>query len=125
MVPKEDNDNYDEYLKQRITHILSIYPELSPSMIQVALGASISSRWWKPVLEQMVNEGTLARRFAYSKGPGGKGRSYTLIRLNENRHGRTDVFRTTANDRDGDRDSSPTSAGPNEGRPSEVRADPK
>jgi hypothetical protein len=81
----------DEFIRNKILHILSIYPKVSPGMIQVTLGAGVPARWWKAVLENMIEDGTLSRDSQFATGPGGRERNYIVIHKTEpNRH---DVLR--------------------------------
>jgi hypothetical protein len=111
----ETETMHEDYLRQRILHILSLYPRISPAMMQVALGASIPSRWWRPVLEQMISEGVVVREGRHSEGPGGRERNYTILSLKQHSAARHDVFRH----------GNTTSLESDDRGPSQLRADAK
>jgi hypothetical protein len=51
------NDDDETYWRDKILHILDIYPCISPAMLQVGLGTSIPSRVWRPVLDRLIKAG--------------------------------------------------------------------
>lgn len=73
----------DEVWKQKILHVLGIYPRLSPSMIQIGIGPSIPSAVWKPIMEKMIEDGTLKRENLSLKGPTGRDNNYAVISIAE------------------------------------------
>ncbi len=70
-----------EQIREKITHILTIYPVLSPSMLQTGLG-NLKPRDWRPILEQMIEEAVVGRAHDVILTPNGADRSYTTIYLN-------------------------------------------
>src|SRR5260370_32502321 len=54
-------DTTAEMIRQRILHVLSIYPKLSPSMLQVGIGTGMPPTLWRPILEQLVKDGAVDR----------------------------------------------------------------
>ncbi len=44
-------------IRDKILHILKIYPIISPTMLQGGLGPYMRPRQWRPILEQLVREG--------------------------------------------------------------------
>lgn len=70
-----------EQIRAKIAHILGIFPILSPSMLQVALGTSLPSTLWKPLLEDMVAEGIVLRQAVSTETPAGRQQSYTTLSL--------------------------------------------
>lgn len=68
-------------IREKIAHILTIYPVLSPSMIQTSLG-NVSPKVWKPVLETMIQEGELHRGETVAPTPSQQHRCYVQISLN-------------------------------------------
>jgi hypothetical protein len=51
----------DELIEYKILCTLVLYPRVSPSMMQCALGANTAPRYWRPILNRMVDEGKVLR----------------------------------------------------------------
>ncbi len=68
-------------IQKRLVHLFQIYPVLSPTMIQAFLGGKMPPRFWKPVMEEMIEEGTLIRTEVISENIWGQLHSHTCIRL--------------------------------------------
>lgn len=49
----------EEIIRAKIIATLKVYPVVSPSMLQAALGASLSPRIWKPTLDALITEGVI------------------------------------------------------------------
>lgn len=43
--------------RQKITHLLRVYPAISATAIQTGIGTSQSPKLWRPLLQEMINEG--------------------------------------------------------------------
>ena len=69
-------------IQEQLTHLLKVYPVLSPTLIQGLLGSNIRPTFWKPVLEAMIDEGSISRDEVQAQNAYGQFRSYTCIRLN-------------------------------------------
>lgn len=72
------NPSSDE-LAARIVHLLSIYPCVSPSMMQIGLG--VKAGLWRPVLDTMIEDGRVTRNSHNSTTPSGRHQSYTILTL--------------------------------------------
>ena len=48
-----------EGIREKIVHLLSIYPLISPTMLQGALGPQVKAAIWRPVLTMMIEDGTI------------------------------------------------------------------
>ena len=70
-----------ELLRKRIKFLLGVFPKLGPSMLQVALGTSLSPGIWKPILEQMIQEGEVQRHQETLDTPAGRSVTYTILSL--------------------------------------------
>lgn len=68
-------------IKEKILHILSVYPKLSPSMLQMGLGAGCSASMWKPVLHGLIADGIAHQYFHASTFPSGKAANSPIISL--------------------------------------------
>jgi hypothetical protein len=59
-------------VSQRILYLLNVYPGISRSMLQVAIGAAMSPTIWKPVLEQLIKEGKVKQLTKAGRTPMGR-----------------------------------------------------
>lgn len=73
-------DHYDR-LARRIVHVLSIYPQVSPSMLQVGLGPGLSAEIWRPVLEQLLLDKVVKKQQISHATPAGRSQVYTILSL--------------------------------------------
>lgn len=82
-----DDDTLETYeafrngLRDKIVHTLTIWPYLSPSMLQVAIGTSVSSGLWHPILQKLIDDERVVRETFSAKSPAGRDQTYTVIRL--------------------------------------------
>lgn len=79
--PPDIVSNTVKELSARILHILGIYPKISNSMLQVALGTSISPSEWKPILESLKQQGVVQEVVVSSTTPAGRFQTYRVISL--------------------------------------------
>lgn len=70
-------------IRERILFTLSIYPRVSPTMLQVALGTSTRPAIWHSVLNQLIEEGLVDRIQIRppTPTPSGRDQIYTIIQL--------------------------------------------
>jgi hypothetical protein len=70
-------------LRGRILFTLTVYPKLSPTMLQVALGTGTRPQFWHPVLDQLIEEGRIEKIQIRppSPPPSGRDQVYTVIQL--------------------------------------------
>ncbi len=68
-------------LQRQLVILLQVYSVLSPTLIQALLGTRVRPRFWKPIMEQMIKEGTLIRYEVVTKNCWNQLHSYTCIRL--------------------------------------------
>lgn len=71
----------DEIAAQ-IRHVLSIYPTLSPSMLQIGIGPHVPPQTWRPILSELIEAGVVKRDEVVAQTPSGRHRSYTRLSLN-------------------------------------------
>lgn len=72
------------YIEERILYFLSVYPRLSGSMIQVAIGTSIAPVMWRPIIERLIREGKIVLYEIHSRAPSGRDLSHKVYCLKEN-----------------------------------------
>ena len=73
----------EQWVVDKLTHVLSIYPKVSVSMLQVGIGTSVPPALWKPIMEKMINDGRIKRELRSAQTPEGRGQTYTIISLGE------------------------------------------
>lgn len=82
-----DEDDFLEattdVVKQKILHVLKIYPKISPSMLQVGIGTALPPKIWRPVYEDMLKEGTIKLETVGSSSPSGRDQTYHIISLTD------------------------------------------
>jgi hypothetical protein len=74
-------DNARKIIRDKILHILSIYPRLSMSMIQVGIGTSLVPALWHPVFDALLKEGAIVKDEIHAKSAIGRDQVYTVIHL--------------------------------------------
>ena len=79
-VGSADTDSND--IRERIVHILTHFPILSPSMLQTGIG-NTKPRYWKPVLEVLIEEGVVKREYDLSIAPSGRDHHYQKLSLSD------------------------------------------
>ena len=84
----------DDIIEARISHVLTIWPKLNMSMLQVGIGTALSPKMWHPVFNRMIEEGKISRREFVGKGPTGRDQSFTIISLID----RTESTEVTTNE---------------------------
>ncbi len=65
----------------KILHLLSIYPIISPTMLQVALGTAFRPALWRPVLTQLITEGKVVQVQESTMTPAERYNEYTKLML--------------------------------------------
>ena len=68
-------------IREKIRHILSTYPQISPSHLQLSLGSSLPTSYWQPILEAMIDEKVVQRTSKVVTAPNGRTSSVTLLSL--------------------------------------------
>lgn len=77
MAEEESEAAENHFIRQKIIHVLSIFPALSASGLQVSIGPYTPSMKWRPVLRQLVDEHTVAMDEVSLAAPDGRTRTYT------------------------------------------------
>ena len=71
----------DEWIEERIIHVLKVYPVISPTMLQVGIGPSLQPKHWKPVLERLIEREVILRETEAAKTPQGRCNNYIKLSL--------------------------------------------
>jgi len=77
------HNGLEKEIAAKINHILTIFPRLSHAMIQVGLGTSLPVRLWRPILDEMIAEGTVIVEDVAAETPAGRKQQYTVFQLGE------------------------------------------
>ena len=70
-----------EELRVKILHLLTIYPIISPTMLQGGLGPAKKPALWRPVLEQLKAEGLVVETQESMLTPTDRYNTYTKLSL--------------------------------------------
>lgn len=68
-------------IRDKIVHVLTHFPILSPSMLQVGIGPNTPPRQWHPELDRLIREGKVLRETKGVEDAAGQYRSITRISL--------------------------------------------
>ena len=83
----DDMIDHEELLKEqtreRILHILSVYPQISPTMLQGGLGPQTKPEVWRPVLKELIDDGSVVSSEDNRTTPAGRYHSYQILQLAE------------------------------------------
>lgn len=75
-------DLAEDMIAQRIKHTLSIFPKLSPSMLQIGVGTGFPPALWHPVLERLIALGEVTRtQEAVIHPVSNRQQTYTILSL--------------------------------------------
>lgn len=66
-------------VRDKILHVFNIYPKISPSMLQISL--NIKAAIWRPVLEELIEQGKVKRSTIVAPTPAGRHQSYTVLKF--------------------------------------------
>lgn len=68
-------------LQERIVHVLTVYPCISPTMLQAGIGPSVKPEMWRPILEDLIAAGIIIREIDARTTPAGRSNVYTKLSL--------------------------------------------
>jgi len=68
-------------LRSRILHLLTIYPVISPTMLQCGLGPSVKPQLWRPILQRLIDTGEVIQENQDATTVIGRYNSYTKLSL--------------------------------------------
>ena len=75
-----------ETTKMRILHGLEIFPFISQSMLNQAIGTSTPGELWRPCLVALIEEGKVKETTIQAKTVSGRAQSYTIYHLAKNEY---------------------------------------
>lgn len=74
----------DTVIQEKILQVLSVYPRISPTMLQVGIGTSITPRMWHPILDKLIEESLVRKETLQGTNTSsGRDQTYTIISLVE------------------------------------------
>lgn len=79
--PIGEKFDYADHIEEKILFVLRIYPRISPTMLQVGLGTSVSSKMWRPILDALIRKGLVKQEYVQETSPADRIQSYTVISL--------------------------------------------
>lgn len=68
-------------IQDKIKHTLTIYPRVSPSMLQVGIGTALPPSIWKPILKHMIDSGMVVSESVRAETPSKRQQVYTVLSL--------------------------------------------
>lgn len=71
----------EEGIRDRINFVLTLYPRISPTMLQIGLGTGFRPEYWRPVLAKMIDERKVIQSEVMQPGPTGRFNMYTFLEL--------------------------------------------
>ena len=81
MISEEEKEARE--VADKIHHILTYFPKITHSMLQVGLGSTVPASQWRPVLEEMVLEGEVRIESVMTTLPSGRAANYSIIQLGQ------------------------------------------
>ena len=75
------SDDTEVPFRDKIIHVLSIYPTISPTMLQMGLGPGISPKIWRPHLQALIDEGVVVQDSVAKQSPMGRYHQYQRLQL--------------------------------------------
>jgi len=75
----ENKNQTPEAVKSKILHLLTIYPVISPTMLQSGLGPYTKPDLWRPVLAELITEGLVIESQQSLETPSGRYNTYTIL----------------------------------------------
>lgn len=82
-IESKTDGNVNTSIRDKILHLLRIYPIVSPSMLQIGIGSSLPTSIWRPVLQELLDTGEVKEDIIVSLSAAGRNQSYTLLSLKD------------------------------------------
>ena len=81
-VDEHQEDDDAASFRDKIVHVLTLYPVISPTMLQMGLGPSTKPKLWRPDLQMLIDEGIVLQETVSKQTPSGQYRQYQRLSLN-------------------------------------------
>jgi hypothetical protein len=77
-------NEFEKSVRMRILHALTVFPKISHSMLQIAIGTGLPATLWKPILDELISAGTVKKYTEVVQSPySHKAQSYTFLTLGD------------------------------------------
>jgi hypothetical protein len=74
-------EEYVKDVREKIIHFLTVYPKISPGMLQAAIGPNVAPNVWRPILAELVEQGIVDQVQQHAQLPSGRNTVHTIISL--------------------------------------------
>lgn len=81
---EDEMANIIEHTKARILHSLQVFPFLAASQLHQSIGSATSTKLWRPLLEELIEDGKIVVTHIQEVTPSGRTQSYTIYHLAAN-----------------------------------------
>jgi hypothetical protein len=72
-----------DVVEQKIMEIITVYPRISPTMLQAGLGPSLSPELWRPALEKLIRRNLVSQTAEFPPAGSKRTRPFAVIELVE------------------------------------------
>lgn len=69
----------DLSIAQKILHLLTHYPRISPSMMQIGIGSSLPANIWRPVLNKLLEKRIIMQDLIVDMSSTGRQQTHTIL----------------------------------------------
>jgi len=69
----------DLSIAQKILHLLTHYPRISPSMMQIGIGSSLPANIWRPVLNKLLEKRIVMQDLIVDMSSTGRQQTHTIL----------------------------------------------
>lgn len=71
----------NEQIRMKIIELLTVYPRMSPTMLQAGLGPSLAPAFWRPIYDGLIAEGSVVQYAELPPLSTRRTHPYTVIEL--------------------------------------------
>lgn len=75
------SEHTDQEIREKILHVLGIYPVISPTMLQAGLGPYTKPARWRPILQELIEAKKVIESQVSLQTPSDRYNTYTLLQL--------------------------------------------
>lgn len=76
-----DHQEMELEIEKKILHLLTIYPIISPTMLQAGLGPSTKPAIWRPLLNKLIANGDVVETSTSVETPTSRYNTYAQLQL--------------------------------------------
>lgn len=74
----------EQLIEAKIINTLSVYPQLSYSMLQVGIGTAIPPKMWHPILRRLKQDGHVVETEKTVRSPMNRDLAHRILQLKQN-----------------------------------------